>query len=179
MESSLDFATYTQWSIYATVGFFVLALLGFIWKWGIRFRLVGAAGFMVVLTVGLFGLSLGLFSHKTIPGAIGYSLVYDNGANQAVIVVPETITKSELEATLQQAAEDLFSYGRAAIGSNDKLTIRARVLIHPQDDRTKPVYIGQAQRNLGDKDNTNIDIQIFADRLAQLQLPPAKESNHE
>jgi hypothetical protein len=177
MESSLDFATYTQWSIYATVGFFVLALLGFIFKWGIRFRLVGATGFMVVVTIGLFGLSLGLFSHKTIPGAIRYSLVYDNGANQTVIVVPETINKSELEATLQQAANDLFSYGRTGIGNNDKLTIRARVLLHPQDDRTKPVYIGQAQRVLGDRDSSNIDLKIFSDRLAQ--LPTAKEDNNE
>ena len=175
MQFSLDFTTYTQWSIYATIGFFVLAIVGFIFKWGIRFRLVGAAGFMVVLTIGLFGLSLGLFNHQTIPGAVRYSLVYDNAANQAVIVVPETITESELEATLKQAASDLFSYGRTGINSNDKLTIRARVLLHPQDDRTQPVYIGQVSRSLVNKDNKDFNIQIFPDQLAK--LPSPEETN--
>lgn len=166
MESSLDFATYTQWSIYTTLGFFVLALLGFIFKWGFRFRFVGATGFMIVLTIGLFGLSLGLFSHTTIPGAIHYNLVYDNAANQAVIVVPQTITESELEATLAQAANDLFSSGRTGIGIDDKLTVRARVLLHPEIGTTTPIYIGQVQRILGNQDNTNLDIKIFTDKLA-------------
>ena len=59
--TSLGFSTYTQWSILATIFFFLLAVVAFIFKWGIRFRLVGITGFMIVLTVGLFGLGLVLF----------------------------------------------------------------------------------------------------------------------
>lgn len=165
---SLDFSIYTQWGIYTTIAFFVLTLVGFIFKWGFRFRLVGATGFLIVLTIGLFGLSLGLFSHTTIPGAIRYALVYDNGANQSVIVVPETITKPELSATLEQAANDLFSSGRTGIGTNNKFTVRARVLLHPQDDRTIPVYIGQAERFLGNQNKNDIDITIFDNQFLKL-----------
>lgn len=168
MESSLDFATYTQWSIYTTIAFFVLALLGFVLKWGFRFRLVGAAGFMIVLTIGLFGLSLGLFSHKTIANARHFSLVYDNGANQAVIAVPVNITESELEATLKQAANNLVSYGRTGVGNNQKLTVRARVLVHSEDKLTKPLYVGQVKTLLGKKDNLELEIEIFSDKLAQI-----------
>lgn len=170
MEFSLDFATYTKWSIYLTIAFFVLASVAFVLKWGIRFRLVGAAGFMVVLTIGLFGLSLGLFSHPTIEGAVRYNLVYDNSANQIVIAVPQTITEEELEATLKQAASNFFSYGRTGLDNNDRLTIRARVLLHPDSKTTKPLYIGQVQRDLSDRENANLDIKIFPEQFAQLNV---------
>ena len=105
---SLDFSSYTQWSSWFTLACLLLSVLAFAFGWGIRFRLVGITGFMVVLTVGLFGLGLGLFERTEIPGAVRFSLVYDNGANQAVIAVPATISESALDATLRQAAEDYF-----------------------------------------------------------------------
>jgi hypothetical protein len=57
------------------------------------------------------------------------SRVYDNGATQAVITVAPTITNNEVEATLRQAASDLYSYGRLG-GDADQLTIRIRTIIH-------------------------------------------------
>ena len=169
MELSVDFATYTQWLAYITLAFLVLALLGFIFQWGIRFRLVGVTGFMIVLTAGCFALSLGLFTRTVIPGAVRFAVVYDSGTNQAVISVPSTISESELKATLQQAANDLFSYGRTAIGGDDKMTIRARTLVHPQTGITKPLYLGQVRRSLSQREDDNLDIEIFSQNLAQLQ----------
>jgi len=164
---SLDFATYTLWAIYTTIAFFVLAIIGFIFKWGFRFRLVGATGFMIVLTIGLFALNLGLFQRTEIPNAVRFNLVYDNGANQAVITVPPEITETELEATLQQAAIDLFSYGRTGIDGDNQLTVRARVQIH-QENKTIPVYLGQIKRSLILKEDPNPTITIFTDKFAQL-----------
>ena len=69
MLSPSDFLQYTQWSGIATVAFAVLTLLAFILKWGLRFRLVGTTGFMLVLTAGLFSLSLAPLSRTVIPGA--------------------------------------------------------------------------------------------------------------
>lgn len=127
---NLDFALYTQWSAYATLFFAVLAIAAFLFKWGIRFRLVGTTGFMIVLTIGLFGLSLGLFSRSVVPGAVRYALVYDNGANLAVVSVKPEVTAEEVNATLRQASNDLFSYGRIGNGDN-KFTVRLRVMSHP------------------------------------------------
>lgn len=114
MEFSLDFGQYSLWGLYITIGFLILTSLAFVFQWGFRFRLVGVTAFMAVLTGGLFALSLGLFQRVEIPNAAKYNLVYDNGATQAVIAVSTDITPSVLEATLRQAAMDLFSYGRMA-----------------------------------------------------------------
>lgn len=168
MESSLDFATYTFWSVYGTIAFLILTIIGFIFKWGFRFRLVGTTGFMAVLTVGLFALSLGLFTRTEIPNALRFNLVYDNGANKAVIAVPQEINETELEATLQQAAIDLFSYGRTAIDGDDQLTIRARVQVH-QKDQTIPLYIGQIRRSLFIREDLNSTVTIFEDKFAKLK----------
>ncbi|MDJ0598232.1 MAG: Ycf51 family protein [Crocosphaera sp.] len=165
--TSLGFSTYTQWSIIATVVFFLLAIVAFIFKWGIRFRLVGITGFMIVLTVGLFGLGLGLFERTEIPGAVRFSRVYDNGGNQVVIVVKPSITATELEATLAQAANDYFSYGRTS-GKDNKLTIRARTLVHPEPGFSLPLYIGQVKRSLSIRDDENMEIDLFEEKLNEL-----------
>lgn len=168
MDLSLDFGTYTLWSVYGTIAFLVLAILGFIFQWGFRFRFVGVTGFMAVLTVGLFALSLGFFERVEIPNAVRYNLVYDTGTNQAVIAVKEDITDDELEATLQQAAIDLFSYGRTATDGDDKLTIRARVQIH-KENITYPLYLGQIRRSLIAREDDNPEISIFQDSLKKRQ----------
>lgn len=124
MLTTTDFLIAGKWAGIVTLVCAAFTLVTFVFKWGIRFRFVGITGFMGVLTGGLFALSLGLFSHTTIPGATRYSVIFDNGANLASIAVPSTITQSQLDATLRQAAADLFSYGR--LGRNDNLVIRAR-----------------------------------------------------
>ncbi|HLO49757.1 MAG TPA: Ycf51 family protein, partial [Kamptonema sp.] len=110
MTPNSDLLTYSQWMGILTAVFAVITLLGFIVKWGFRFRLVGITSFMGVLTVGIFALSLGLYTRAEIPGAVRYTLVYDTGGAQTVIVVPPTIAESELEATMRQAAGDLYSF---------------------------------------------------------------------
>ncbi|MFM8006609.1 MAG: Ycf51 family protein, partial [Dolichospermum sp.] len=118
MPSTENFLQYTQWSGIVTILFAVLTILALILKWGFRFRLVGATGFMLVLTAGLFSLSLVPLSRTVIPGAVKYTLVYDNGSNQTVISTSAEITPTQLEATLRQAASNLYSYGRLGSGGN-------------------------------------------------------------
>ncbi|BAZ05468.1 Ycf51 family protein [Calothrix sp. NIES-3974] len=163
-----DFLKYAQWMGIGTIFLAVITILGFILKWGIRFRLVGTTGFMLVLTAGLFSLSLAPITRTVIPGATRYNLVYDNGSNQAVITVPLTITNSQLDATLRQAASNLYSYGRSGIGGDNQLTIRARVVLHPEPGVSVPLYIGQVKRSLLTREDENMSVEIFTDKLAQL-----------
>ena len=102
MLTTADFLQYTQWSGIATLLLAALTVLGLIFKWGIRFRLVGTTGFMLVLTGGLFALSIVPLSRTVIPGAARFTLVYDNGSTQAVIATSRQITPTQLEATLRQ-----------------------------------------------------------------------------
>ncbi len=169
---NLDFALYTQYSGYATLAFAALAIAGFLFKWGIRFRLVGTTGFMIVLTIGLFGLSLGLFNRSVVPGAVRYSLVYDNGSNLAVVSVKPEISLSELDATLRQASSDLFSYGRIGNG-DDRFTVRLRTMKHPAPGISEPLYLGQIRRAIAARDTADLDIQIYEDNFAKL---PTSES---
>jgi hypothetical protein len=173
MFSTADFLQYTQWSGIATLVFAALAVLAFILKWGIRFRLVGTTGFMLVLTGGLFALSLVPLSRTVIPGAEKFTLVYDNGSTQAVIAISPKISPTALEATLRQAASNLYSYGRLGQRGDNYLTIRARTLIHPEPGVTVPLYLGQIKRTLDTREDAEMAIEIYSDKFAQLPKPTA------
>ncbi|MBD2343814.1 Ycf51 family protein [Anabaena subtropica] len=168
MLTTAEFLKYTQWSGIATLVFAALAILAFLFKWGIRFRLVGTTGFMLVLTSGLFALSLVPLSRTVIPGAVKYTLVYDNGSNQAVISLSPQISPSEVEATLLQAASNLYSSGRSGRRDNDQLTIRARTLIHPEPGLTIPLYLGEIKRSLVNREDPQISVEIYPEKFAQL-----------
>ncbi|MEM9926773.1 MAG: Ycf51 family protein [Cyanobacteria bacterium P01_D01_bin.50] len=173
MFSTDDFARYTQWSGIATLIFAFITIVGFILKWGIRFRLAGVTGFMLVLTGGLFPLSLTPITRTVIPGSIRYTLVFDNGSSQAVIATPPQINRWELDATLRQAASDLFSYGRLGSRENNQLIIRARTIVHQEPGLSIPLYLGQIKRSLSNREDNVMQIDIYEDNFAQL---PTSES---
>jgi len=50
MPTPEEFLEATKWAGIGTLALMALAGLAFVFKWGIRFRLVGAAGFAAVLT---------------------------------------------------------------------------------------------------------------------------------
>ncbi|MEN9214968.1 MAG: Ycf51 family protein [Gloeomargarita sp. DG02_4_bins_56] len=146
----------------------LLTLVGFGWRWGIRFRLVGITGFMGVLTGGLFALGLTPVTRTVLPNAGRYTTVYDGGGTQAVIAVAADLTPTELTATLQQAANDLFSYGRLAPGE-PVLTVRARTLLHPEPGVTEPVYLGQVRRSLRQRQDPAMVVELDTQALARVQ----------
>lgn len=175
MSVNAAFLQYCQWAAIATAIVGAVALLAFVFKWGFRFRLIGVTGFLAVLTSGLFALSLFPLQRTQVPGAIRYSLIYDSSGSQAVIVVPTTVTESELEATLKQAASDLFTPGRSGGGGN-QLTIRARTLLHPEAGAAEVLYIGQIKRSLLIREDENMQLTLNPenlDRLAQAAPAPA------
>ncbi|BAZ90569.1 hypothetical protein NIES932_20700 [Raphidiopsis curvata NIES-932] len=171
MPTTADFLQYSQWSGITTIAFAALTILALLFKWGLRFRLVGATGFMLVLTVGLFSLSLVPLSRTVIPGAARYTLVYDNGSNQAVIATSPDITPTQLEATLRQAASNLYSYGRMGSGGNNSLTIRARTVLHPEPGISTPVYLGKVERTLVTREDPQMLVEVFLHKFPQ--LPPS------
>jgi hypothetical protein len=167
MPTPENFITLTQYSGIAVLVFAVLSGLAFLFKWGLRFRLVGVTGFMAVMTVGLFSLTLAPLSRTAIPGSVLYSLVYDTGGGEAVIAVSPEITQPQLVATLQQAAGSSFSTGRMGSAKN-VLTVRARTVIHPEAGISVPLYLGQVERSLSQRNDPNIVITVFDKNLALL-----------
>jgi hypothetical protein len=168
MPTPEEFLIATKWAGLGTLGLMGLAALAFVFKWGIRFRLVGAAGFAAVLTVGLLGLSFEPFTRTVIPGAVPYTTVYDSGASQIVIKVPTLISESALEATLKQAATNSFKPYRLGI-PGDTTTIRARTIVHETGGVSKLVYLGQVQPAAPGSRNDDLVIQINTNQLKALQ----------
>jgi hypothetical protein len=168
MIANSDLLNYSQWMGILTLIAAVFTVLGFVLKWVFRFRLVGVTGFMGVLTIGIFALSLGLYTRAEIPGAIPYTLVYDNGGVKTVIAVPPTVNESELEATMRQAGGDLFSFGRGG-GITNLMTIRVRTILHPQTGVSLPVYLGEVRRSLSKREDEKMAIDIFPDAIARLK----------
>jgi hypothetical protein len=167
MITTADFLKYCQWSGIATLAFGAITVLALILKWGFKFRLVGATGFMGVLTGGLFALSLVPLTHTAIPGSVHYSLIYDDGNDRATIAVITPITESTLEATLRQAAGDLYSYGRSG-RADRQLNIRARTVIHPLPGVSQPLVLGSVTHSLADGKDGDLVVQIDRDNLAKV-----------
>lgn len=137
-----QFLQATGWFAIGTLAFGAITVLSFLFKWGVRFRLVGATGFMGVLTAGLFGLSFQPLTQTVIPGAVPYTTVFDSGVAQIVIAVPNSITATELDATLRQAASNLLKPSRIGGAGQATPTIRARGIVHTPGI-SELVYVGQ------------------------------------
>ncbi|WP_448381532.1 DUF2518 family protein [Gloeomargarita sp.] len=172
IPTTTEFALAAQVSGGITLLVALLTLVGFGFGWGIRFRLVGITGFLALVTGGLFALGLTPVTRTVIPNARPYTTVYDGGGTQAVIAVAADITPEQLAATLQQAANNLFSYGRLAKGEA-VLTIRARTLLHPEPGVTEPVYLGQVRRSLRQRQDPAMVIELDTQALARVQQAQA------
>jgi hypothetical protein len=164
----IDLFTCAKWLGITTIVSLVVAIVAFVLGWSFRFRLVGVTSFMGVLTAGFFALGLGLFPHAKIPGAARYALIYDNGANQAVVAVSPEIEKSAIEPTLIQAATDLYSYGRTGTAGNDQFTIKLRTVLHPQTGVSQPLFLGTAKRSITARSSEEIEVEVFDQNVAQL-----------
>jgi len=156
-----------QWVGYFTIFCAILMVLGLLLKWGIRFRLVGVTSFMAVLTGGLYALSLGFYVNPSIPNAARFTRVFDNGGPNVVIAVAPDLTRTQLEATLRQAAADLYSSGRLAQGAG-KMTIRVRTILHPEPGVSIPLYLGEVRRSLAFRYDDQMEISLDPAKLAQL-----------
>jgi hypothetical protein len=146
----------------------ILTGIAFVKNWGWRFRMVGVTLFSVVLTVGLFALSLTPVTKEVVAGAAPYKTVYDRFGTVAVIAVAPTITPTELALTLEQAAARLFSPGRTNNG-DDTLTIYARTIVHPRPGVSEPLYLGFWQQSLRRRTDPDRVLEIYTDRFNLLQ----------
>jgi len=139
--------------------------VAFNWSW--RYRMVGATLFSVVLVVGLFSLSFEPITRTATQGSVPFKLVYDRFGPQATIAVAPTITPEQLQATLHQASNNLFSSGRNNQGES-QLTIYARTVVHLRDGLSKPLYLGFVKRSMTLRDDPNVEVKIFTDKFAEL-----------
>lgn len=172
--STTDLQTYAIWIAAFGGALIILTILAWILKWGFRFRLVGVTSFTFVVAASVFALSLSFHQREMISGAVRYARIFDRQSDQAVITVPATVTTEQLEATLRQAAIDLFSPGRSSV--DGMFTIRARAVLHPQDGLSLPLYLGQVRRSLSVREDADMQVDLYQDNLALLPKSEAAGS---
>ena len=139
----------------------VFTAVAFAFGWGFRFRMVGITAFTGVLTVGLFGFGLAFFRRPIVEGAARYTLVYDTGAVETVIAVAPDLDDDTLDATLRQAALDLYSPGRLG-GAVAPLVIRARTINHVEEGVSEPKYLGEISRSLTSRIDENPTVTLYS-----------------
>ncbi|MCS6958804.1 MAG: Ycf51 family protein [Pseudanabaenaceae cyanobacterium SKYGB_i_bin29] len=163
--TTVEFGQIAQGMGLFVLGCAILTGVAFVKNWGWRFRMVGVTLFSVVLTGGLFALSLTPLTKEVVPGAAPYKTVYDRFGAEAVIAVAPTITPAELALTLEQAAARLFSSGR----TSDTLTVYARTIVHPRPGVSKPLYLGYWQQSLRQRNDPDRILYINDANFARLQ----------
>ncbi|MEM9155757.1 MAG: Ycf51 family protein [Cyanobacteria bacterium P01_F01_bin.33] len=167
----IDTALFAQAARIGAVLVSILLLLT-VWAWirqtSWRFAFVGYTAFTIVLSAGLWALSLGPIVRTTIPGAGRYTVVYDRGSDRATIAVATDITPEKLEPTLLQAASNLYSSGRYS-SDTDTLTICARTVLHPEEGITEALELGRVQRSLARRSDPDLQVDIDNDAFARLQ----------
>jgi hypothetical protein len=167
MPTPEEFLEATKYFGIATLTMAGITLIAFVLGWGFRYRLVGITSFMGVLTGGMLGLSFEPFTRTVVPGSVPFQTVYDSGAAQIVIKVPATIRRTELEATLEQAAANLLKPSRLG-GMGLTPTIRARTILHEEEGVSKLVYLGQVQPINSPDDEKSTVITLFDEAFAEL-----------
>jgi hypothetical protein len=169
MFSTVALQTYAQWIAIAGGALTLVTLVAWIASWGIRYRLVGITSFTFVVAASVFALGLGLFQRTAVPGSVAYVRVFDTDTDRIVIAVPATITSPQIDATLRQAASDLFSPGRSS--STGILTVRARTILHPEPGVSLPLYVGEVRRSLSSREDDGMAVELYPDNIALLPEP--------
>lgn len=165
MLTTANFGLLTQGMGILVLILAIVTSVAFVKSVGWRFRMVGITSFAVVLTAGLFALSLTPITRMAIAGSVPYVLVYDRLGPDAVIAVPSEINAAQLEATLKQAAVNLFSPGRNSLGQTSTLKIRARTILHQKEGVSQLVYLGEVESSLRLRNDPNLMVKVFSDRL--------------
>ena len=121
---------------------FVCTLVAFVFNFGFKFRITGAAIFSLLLSLSSWAFIQSYSKNIKIEGAKYIPIVYDNGFDLIIAKADDEFPEEAIESTLQQLSENLKKGSRS--GSNVKLKIRQ--LQRVSKDISKPVIIGEIEK---------------------------------
>lgn len=127
----------------------VLALLtgvGFLARWGIRFRLVGITSFTTLLAVSCWAFAISYAPRQAIAGAVTVPVVFDNGADLVVAAAPAGLPPDAIGPTVLQVASNLRGSGRRS--PDGLVRVRLRTVSSLGPGLSRPVVLAEASRDL-------------------------------
>ena len=122
---------------------FLVTLIAFIFNFGFKFRITGAAIFSLLLSLSSWAFIQSYTENIEIDGAKYVPTVYDNGFDLIVTKADNEFPEEAIEPTLKQLSENLKRGSRS--GSKVKIIIRKLEKI--SNDVSKPVIIGEIEKS--------------------------------
>jgi hypothetical protein len=126
----------------------VLTVVGFLAKWGIRFRLVGVTSFTVLLSLSCLAFAISYSPRSVVEGAVSVPVVFDNGTDLVIAAAPADLPREAFQPTVEQVARNLRGSGRKSDDNLVHVRLRRVDPLEPGTDR--PVILAEATRNLLD-----------------------------
>ena len=126
----------------------LVTVLGFLLRWGIRFRLVGVTSFTVLLSLSCLAFAVSYAPRAVVEGAVSVPVVFDNGSDLVIAAAPADLPEAAFRPTVEQVALNLRGSGRH--GDNGLVHVRLRRVEAQGDGIDRPVILAQADRSLRD-----------------------------
>ena len=132
--------------IFGYFGIFLLmgTVVAFIFNFNFKFRIVGATVFSLLLSLSSWAFIQSYTEKVEIEGARYLPIVYDNGFDLIIAKAEDDFPEDSIEPTLEQLSENLRKGSRS--GANVKIKIRKLEKI--SEGVSKPVVIGEVQKNV-------------------------------
>ena len=132
--------------IFGFLGLFLLlvTVIAFIFNLSSKFRIVGATIFSLLLSLSSWAFIQSYSEKVVIEDAKYLPIVYDNGFDLIIAKADDDFPEESIEPTLEQLSENLRKGSRS--GANVKIKIRKLEKI--SDGVSKPVVIGEVQKNV-------------------------------
>ena len=132
--------------LFGFLGIFLLVftLIAFIFNFGFKFRITGATIFALLLSLSSWAFIQSYTEKVKIEGSKYLPIVYDNGFDLVIAKAEDDFPEESIKPTLEQLSENLRKGSRS--GANVKIKIRKLEKI--SDGVSKPVVIGEAQKNI-------------------------------
>ena len=132
--------------IFAFFGVLLLigTLISFIFNFGFKFRIIGATIFSLLLSLSSWAFIQSYTEKVVIEGAKYVPIVYDNGFDLIVAKADDEFPEEAIEPTLEQLLENLRKGSR----SGAEVKIKIRKLEKISNGISKPVIIGEVQKNV-------------------------------
>ena len=132
--------------IFGFLGMFLLSvtIIAFIFNFGFKFRIIGATIFSLLLSLSSWAFIQSYTEKVLIEDAKYVTIVYDNGFDLIIAKADDDFPEESIKPTLEQSSENLRKGSRS--GANVKIKIRKLERI--SNDVSKPVVIGEVQKNV-------------------------------
>ena len=135
-----------QWLGAASGLLAITTVVGYLGRWGVRFRLVGITSFTALLAISCLAFSVSYTQRVSLEGAVTVPVVYDNGGDLLVAAAPADLPEGAAGPSVQQLAENLRTSGRSS--ADGLVHVRLRRVEAVAAGLSKPVVLAEASRSL-------------------------------